>query len=232
MDMDIYRIIKSKPALRDLFRNAPKMILSQFTILELPAHKIIIKKGEPNRYIFISCSGRLRISNEFDNGRIYEFASVKDIGFSGLLEFFAEKEIASSMVETVSDTVLLRIRKDKFSHWLNRDNTAFRKVVAIFANQMYPSILTTGVVFAHSGIYCLAQYIERHMEKDIIKFGVSVLPNSRQELAENLGLSLRTIYRLVLEMKNRKFISVVKRKIYVNRNQFKRLVAFLEEYDI
>lgn len=232
MDLDIYRIIKSKPALRDLFRNAPETILRQFTILDLPSYKVIIKKGEPNKYIFISCSGKLRISNEFDNGRIYEFASVKNIGFSGLLEFFAGKEIASSTVETMADTVLMRIRKDKFSQWINEDNVAFRKVVEMFANQMYPSILTTGVVFAHSGIYSLAQYMERHLEKDILKFGVGILSESRQGLADNLGLSLRTIYRLVLEMKNKNFINVTKRKISVDRDQFERLVEFLEEYDL
>ncbi|NQT58306.1 MAG: Crp/Fnr family transcriptional regulator [Bacteroidetes bacterium] len=228
MKTEIEIIISSNPVLNTLFSHITEIVLRRFTIIELPPHSILIRKGEKNLFVYIKYEGKLRIINEFDNGRMYEFASVSEIGFSGLLEMFAQKEIASSTVETMEKSKFLRIRKEHFSYWLEQDSFAFRGIVRIFANQIYPSILENGVVFANTGSYSLGQYLERRLVGDIRQHGFGMLEETRQEIAQNLGVSLRTIYRLTGLFRDMGIISVIRRKITMDAQQLKHLREFLD----
>ena len=52
------------------------------------------------------------VRNEFENGFIYDFASIEPISYIGAMEVMANKNIYSSTLQTVTDSIILEM--DKF----------------------------------------------------------------------------------------------------------------------
>lgn len=225
--------MKSVPGFQPLFATIPKKFISQFEIAVIEPGNPIIVKGERNPYIYLLCSGKIRIINVFDNARLFSFATKDGPGFSGLLEFLSGEEFASSTVETASECLFLKMSKHIFQLWMDEDVQAFRFVVKAFAQQLYPSLNSVGALYVHPRFYLLVQHLVTNYANEAETRGEAIVSASRESLAEELGISLRTMYRLSGRLVEEGFASVRRKKIVVPKEGVRLMKAYLanESYE-
>ncbi len=234
MGNGIREIISAHPWLQDLTATMPKRFLASMEVISCPARTKIITKGTENPYIYILIQGNNRVINEFSNGRVFEFSTTSSQNtsgkaFSGLLEFFSGYSTAASTVETAGKSTYIRLRKSVLRQWLEEDPAAFRKIVRIFARQMYPTLNAQGKMVIYSGLYSLVNYLVLNYQESTFRTGSAIIPATREEISQELGISIRTMYRLCADLANRDMISVVKKKICISRRQMKDLITFLDD---
>jgi CRP-like cAMP-binding protein len=224
----IEQVINSTPWLKQYFVHIPRRFLAQMELITIAADKRIITKTEKNPYIYMMYNGVLRIINEFDNNRVFAFAFKDSPGFSGLLELLSGNELSSSTVMTAKESHFIRIRKPIFMQWMDEDIHAFRLVVKTFANQLYPTFFSMGSAHVYPKFHILVQFIVRNYGHEARKMGKVTIEATREELAENLGLSLRTVYRLCNRLVEEEFAHIAKKKITITSEEVELMHAYLE----
>lgn len=227
--MSIESFINNKPYLANLFMGMPAEIRMKCVVENFHAKTVIVKKDEEPKYIYIVYSGTLKIFNEFQNGRILEIAIVNDMDFVGLIEILASKEKIAATVETVTDCIALRISKKDFLKWMESDHYLALIVAKKMAKDFYNIAYSNGELLLNSAMYTIISFVIQLAKDDIDKGQIAFINKKRQQIADELGISLRTVHRNVKQLKQENLITIENAKIYINENQYKALIDKLKE---
>ena len=189
-DNSLYNEIGNKKV-KEFIRKIPKDIKENCTLRKIEKGKIVVLKEEEIKKIYIHCKGQMRVRNEFENGFIYDFASIDPISYIGVMEVMANKKMYSSTLETTTDSIILEIYKKDFINWINTDHKLTLDILHFISNKMYEQSIKTGEVLAYPAMGILINYlinIFENEDKDEV-----VLEKKREEIASILGFSVRTV---------------------------------------
>lgn len=226
--MTFEQIAKENIWLQPIIRNMPRRFYSRIEVCTYTDGKLLVQKGIENPYIFFLIYGQVKIQNEYFNGKVFSYAVKPAPGLVGLLEFFAEELVSTSTVRSIGETLLLRIKKPDFSSWVSNDFNAYQLCTKYFAKQMYPSIAKTGIMNAYSKKRTFVNYLVQQYEMDVKRQGEHRILQTREDLANSMGMSQRTIYRLVDELVNDGFLTISKGKLFIGRDQLRRMREYQE----
>lgn len=227
--MSIEDFINNKPYLANLFMGMPAEIRMKCVVQNFDAKTVMVKKDEEPKYIYIIYSGTLKIFNEFQNGRILETAIANDMDFVGLIEILASKDKIAATVETVTNCVALRISRKDFLKWLENDHYLAMIIARKMARDFYNIAYSNGELLLNSTMYTIVSSIIEWTKKDIEEGKVAFINKKRQQIADELGISLRTVHRNIKKLKQQGLITIDLAKIYVNSDQYKALIDKLDE---
>lgn len=212
-----------------LLMKMPANIRRDCVKLKLPPKTILVKKDEEPKYVYILCSGKLRIYNEFENGKILETAKVKDMDFIGVIEVLSGKEKIAATVETEIECVALRLHNEDFIKWMNMDHEFAIIILRKMAGHFYDVTYSKGKLLLNSTMYTIVSYIIDNIKDQLKEAEISIISKKRQEIADELGISLRTVQRNVKKLRDSELINIKTGKIHVSKNQYKLLKNKLNE---
>lgn len=225
-DSLFYDYIENQKA-KEFIDKIPNKIKSKCKIKRIEQGKIIVLRGNQIKSVFISCQGRMQVSNEFENGFVYSFSSVEPIGYIGLMEMMANKRKYTSTLKASTECIILEIPKEDFKKWLNSDHQLTLEILKFISNIMYEQSLKTGEVLAYPSICILISYLISVFES---KDGDTVfLEKNREEIGSILGFSIRTINRNLKELKEENLIYVSRKGVSITSEQFIKLSDKLDK---
>lgn len=216
----LFRLIINKKAL-EFIERIPKEIKSKCKLIEIERDKIVTLKENNIEKIHINLQGTMRVRNEFENGFIYDFASIEEIAFIGAMEIMADKDIYSSTLRTTSKCILLELEKNDFISWINDNQKLTLEVLSFVSRSMYEQSLKVGEVLAYPAICNLTSYLIHIYESE--NDNEVILKKSREEIGSILGLSVRTINRNLKKLKEEDLISVNRKYISISKEQYNKL---------
>ncbi|MGD6729709.1 MAG: Crp/Fnr family transcriptional regulator [Pleomorphochaeta sp.] len=223
--MTIEQIIKNTPQLNQLMENIPLSIMNRMFYKIYKANTIIFYKGDSLSYIYLLFNGEVQISNIFKDGCVFEIHRNNQISFIGEQTILAGNDIASVTVTALKDSEFILIRKSDFLKWLELDHQFTLFLLRSLAKRNYENSKELGSKGYYSKQYLLEKYLCTQFEKN--DCALVVIDKTRQELADCIGTSLRSLERGISELKKDGNISVVKRKITINQLQYNRMVKKL-----
>lgn len=214
--MDI-NLIKNKSSI-DFLSTIPNYIKEESKLKVIEKGKMVVLKERRIDYIYIHFEGKMRVRNEFENGFIYDFATIKPISYIGVMEVMANKERYTSTLESITECIILEIPKNLFIKWINKDHDLSLKVLSFVSMSMYEQSLKIGEGLAYPAKiilidYLLNRYKSERKEKVIIE-------NTREEIASTLGFSVRTINRNLKVLKDKSLLTVTRKNIVINKEQY------------
>lgn len=221
----IFNLIKDKNAL-DFLNEIPDYINDKYKIVTFEKLETVTFKGDSIKKIYISLEGKMQVKNEFENGFIYSFAEVESISYIGAMEIMANEYEYSATLQTTTTCTMIEIEVDDFINWINKDHELALRVLRFVSKDMYKQSLKKGEGFAYPAIYSLISYFTSVYENE----GESTvnLKKSREEIGSKLGFSIRTINRNIKLLKEENLISVNRKTISINEEQFNKLIYKLE----
>jgi CRP/FNR family cyclic AMP-dependent transcriptional regulator len=226
--MSIENFINNKPYLANLFMGMPADIRIRCVEESFKARTVMVKKDEEPKYVYIIYSGTLKIFNEFQNGRILETAIVNDMDFVGLIEILASKQKIAATVETVTECVTVKISKKDFLKWMEKDHYLSIIVAKKMAKDFYSIAYSNGELLLNSTMYTFISFIIQWAKEQIGEGKEAFINKKRQQIADELGISLRTVQRNIKKLKQEELITVKNAKVYVNKKQYNLLINKLE----
>ncbi|PAB57715.1 Crp/Fnr family transcriptional regulator [Anaeromicrobium sediminis] len=227
--MFIEDFINNENDLSNLLMGMPDEIRKKCVVQKFGPKAVLVKKDQEPEFVYIIYLGTLRIFNEFKNGKILQTAKLKDMNFVGALEVLSSKDKIAASVETVTECTALRIPKEDFLDWIEKDHYLAIMVGKKIANDFYNTAYSNGRLLLNSTMYTLVSFIIEALKDDIEEGKVAFISKKRQEIADELGISLRTVQRNIRKLKDTGLITIDTGKIHVDSNQYKRLIDRLNE---
>lgn len=222
---ELCKLIKNKDSIKFL-NDIPDYINEKYKIITFEKSETVTLKGDSIKKIYISLEGTMQVKNEFENGFIYSFAEVESISYIGAMEIMANEYEYSATLQTTTRCIMIEIQVDDFIKWINKDHDLTLKVLRFVSKDMHKQSLKKGEGFAYPAIYSLISYLTSIYEDE--GEATLYLKKSREEIGSKLGFSIRTINRNIKLLKEENLISVNRKTISINEDQFNKLIYKLD----
>lgn len=219
--MTLDEVLKKVPALQDYLRYMPEEYKNRMTIKVHPPGYIIHQKDSLLDYFGIVASGEHRVINEFENGNIFMIEKNEPIDFIGEVTILAGMPKTSVTIETISESIILYISRADFEAWIAQDIHFLRLVSAKVALKLYRSSYNRGAKLFYPPQFLLLDYLISYVEPliDNTKEPYITVKKTRNDLYEEIGISVKTLNRTISKLKEEGLINIYKGKITMTSQQ-------------
>lgn len=222
--MNLEELIEKYPEVQTYFQYMPEELRSRYVIRTYPPGQIIHQKDYALDYFGIVCHGDHRVINEFENGNIFMIEKNEAIDFIGEVTILAGKEKTSVTIETLTECVVFIISRADFEMWIAKDIHFLRLITQKVAYKLYRSSYNRGAKLFYPSNFLLMDYLLKYaQEYGIKKNGEFTLKKTREEIREELGMTVKTINRTISKLKESGYIDTKKGKITINLEQYKQM---------
>ena len=177
----------------------------------------IVRKGEEARHVYLITRGTIRVSNEFASGQRFTFGTLDVPDLIGDLEVLAGQELYSASTEVSTQCEVIAMRSETFLQWMRIDNDFALAVAQLLAAKMYPTSNEAGRVKFLPSLNRLQTYLLKRLGD--IDTDLFILHTSRQQIADDIGTSVKTVNRGVVKLKDEGLITLLHGKITMNKAQ-------------
>ncbi len=219
--MTLEELLGKYPAAAPYFAHMPKELHERYTIRTFPPGYIIHQKDYPLDYFGIIVHGDHRVINEFENGDVFMIEKNEAVDFIGEVAILAGMEKTSVTIETLNECVAFMISRKDFEMWIERDIHFLRLLAKEVAFKLYRSSYNRGAKLFYSPTYLLLDYFVKSAREDgIEKKENFTLRRTREEIREELGMTVKTINRTIAKLKEQGQIGVSAGKVTLSLAQY------------
>ncbi|MBS1645880.1 MAG: Crp/Fnr family transcriptional regulator [Bacteroidetes bacterium] len=177
-----------------------------------PKGEFVFREGEHAHFFYQIISGRVKVFNTNYDGKEFtqaEFVNGESFGEPPL--FINETYPTTAM--TVEDTVILKIKKEKFIELLDEYPSLQKKTIALFAKRIYNKSVTAREVINSTPEARILAFLHAYKKKHANENQEVKISYTRQEIANFTGLRVETVIRTLNKMKQKNKIKIVDRKV-------------------
>lgn len=233
--MTLEELEKEVPELSDYTRTMPPEIRQHVLIKKHPPGGLIHQKDCELQFFGIVAMGENRVINEFENGKVYMIETNHAIDFVGEVTLLAKKERTSVTIEAVTENTVVYIPRKDAEKWIAADEHILRKMAEHTAFKLYRSSYNNGLKLFYPPSYLLADYLVKLYEQklpDVVtlkpgQFKPFILQKTRERLAEELGMNIKTLDRTIRNMNKENYFDLIKGKITLQFEQYLKLKNYL-----
>lgn len=229
--MIIDKLLGISPKVNSILSGAPETIKNQCTVEKFSAESIIQRKDYGITSFFIICQGEVRVVNEFECGNLYVIEENKAIDFIGDVAALAGLKKASATTQAITDCLTIKLPLSSFYEWIKVDNSFLLMVSQRVATKLYNSSYTKGMELyypaTHLILNLIITYINTMKNPKRNKSSIYV-KLTRQQIAETLGVTVRTVNRAIKRLKDDNLIFTSRGQIQINNNQYRQLIEAFE----
>lgn len=213
----------------DIIQMFPYSLFEDLDLVSIEKGKNIFNKGDGVSRIYIVCTGKFRIINEFIDGTIHNYAYVYPNDIVGALEVVAGKKYYAATVQAVENASFYVMDSGKFLEAYENNHELTLYVGKMLSNMFYNTSYYYGNILKNSPMVSIAMYITNIAGELINADKAGEISVTRQYMADELGLSLRTIYRNIKKLKDKGLISVNNSIITIGKTQYSKLLQYIEK---
>lgn len=216
--------------LRELMRGIPQEILARCQIKRVGPGVEILRKHEQMKAVYILCQGECDVLTAFKGGQMYVFGKAglkKGVQLIGEQEVLAEIDESQATVRTVTDCRFVLLTQADFWAWIQQDSHAAIILLKHLAKRLNAATREAGIQLYYPNIYQLKKYLIKRYETAGAKH--LRIKAKRQQIADELGISLRSVERGVRELKDQGLIRIVKGKIEMDQSEYEKIRNALDE---
>lgn len=229
--MRFSELTELQPKLLAFAQSIPEELDGQFRLQTFPPHTIIHQKDWCLERIGILLQGTFRVINELENGNVFMIETNHAVSFIGEVTLLAGAATTSVTIETVTDCLVAFLSVDTFDQWLKRDIDLLRHVCEHIAKKLYGSSYNRGERLFYSAKYVLLKYITQQIaSQGILGKEQVVLPKTRQQISEEVGMTVKTINRTVQHFQEEGIITNHRGKISMSTQQYTAACKKLKVY--
>ena len=229
--MRFAQLLELSPGLGDFTTQIPEALDGQFQLKTYAAHSLIHQKDSPLERIGILLRGSFRVVNEFENGNVFMIELNEPVSFIGEVTLLAGAATTSVTIETVTDCLVATVPVETFDQWLRRDIRLLRAVSQHVAAKLYCSSYNRGERLFHSAKYVLLKYLARQAEEQNVRAaGQAVIQKTRQQISEEVGLTVKTINRTLTQFAKDGLLSIRRGKAVLSAEQYRLAQRELRVY--
>lgn len=227
--MDIQAILKQYPAADALFRFCEDADIEQCRIQKLRAGNMLAHKYEPIEACHFIVSGECSAYNEFENGRHYMVSHFGHGMMIGEMELVAGLTHYLHSVHIEKKGWAIAIPAAIHAKWMNIHHTFARSAAERLAVMLCAQSWTSGEAKIFRADERVARFLMRACHAADESQTDLILSDTREQLSDKLGMSVRTLNRTLAAFSQRGWIQIKKGKITLDAAHYARLAAAWSE---
>ncbi len=212
--------------LMKLFERAPVNLLEAIEVRHVPNGEIFIEENEKVSNVYFLLSGHAKALERRILGTEYNYMEFSPITLLGSMEILLGSDTYQATLIALSPCVFLTMRAQAFRNWIESDPNA----LLMESKNLVRCLLEQG---KKERVFLFLQGQDRLFKLFIDEYAhennpVYEIKKTRQQLSDCSGLSVRTVNRALKSMKDEGYISIVDHRIFVSREQYKKMSDRLE----
>lgn len=212
----------------EYFKGAPLWLLEAFQIEELPKDTVFIREGEPADTIFFIGRGIIEATDYRVYGTPYNYMQFDRVYAFGGMEFIMDLPIYKTTLRTITKCTIIRLPRAKFEKWMYSDIQALKHEAKLVGEYLLKEGRNNRLFLFLQGADRLALlFVERYERYG--RNGLLRVKESRQSLADETGLCLKSVSRGVKKFEDEDLITKEGNRILINQSQYERLREMISE---
>lgn len=230
--MEIFKKLplEQQAYLETIFQNCTEEVRYYMRLMEIGAEQTLLSAGDKCSNIYIILSGKVTGIEWPMYGRAYPFKDYGPGDFFGEIECFAGLSNYRISVVTITKCEVLVIPSIFYMEWLQTDVDAL-----YLRTQENMKRLITQTADARRYLFIearerLMMYLIRKYTQKMPAGKILVLKSSRDQMADEIGISIRTLNRSIKKLEQDGLIWIQKGKVTVTEKGFLHMQKNLDDY--
>lgn len=210
---------RQRAHLENYFMSAPVWLMDSFKIVEMKKDFTFVRENTPVDMIYIIGKGMIKLMDYRIYGIVYDYMRFEEIYAMGGMEVIMDLDTYSTTLQTVTPCTMITIPKAKFEKWLKTDIKALKQEAkAVGEYLLQQGRMSRVLMFLQGSDRLCILFIQRYEQHG--RGRNYHIQGTRQELAEQTGLCVKTINRSVKKLEEELLISRRGNKIFMNEEQY------------
>ena len=116
--------------------------------------------------------------------------------------------------EATSNTTVIRLPKENFLTLLDEYPKLKNKMLLLLANRVYSKSVVTKIIINSSPETRVLSFLNYYKLKYGLQENKNLIPLTRQQIADHIGLRVETVIRVLLRLKAKGKVEIRNRKLY------------------
>lgn len=230
--MDIFKEmpLKTRTYMEMLFQNCTEEVKYYMRTMDVKDHKTLIEAGEKCSHIYIILSGKVSGIEWPMKGRPYYFKDYGPGDFFGEIEYFADLNNYRISVVTITPCRVLLIPAVVYMEWLKNDVEALYSRTKVNMRRLISQTADARKYLFIEGRERLMMHLMRKYEQIQPHRKVLEIRQSRDQLSEEIGFSIKTLNRNITKLKEAGLIQMEKGKIVVTEDGYLKMKQHIGDY--
>lgn len=232
IDKIIYEIdklpLEIKQYFEHFFQVSAHTFLKKCKIVTIKADDRFISAGEEAKEVWICISGSVKAMEEFKSGAIYVYTEFPAPGIYGEMEALADIPLYRSSLVAVTDCVFIVGPIKEYIGWIQKDINALYERTQDLSRRLMEEGRSNRAYLLLDGMerikVYLIDYYTYYKDNE-----VCVLRNTRQQISDETGYSVKTINRVIKKLTEQGFLSIERQRITITKSQYKRILESIDE---
>lgn len=212
----------------DYFRTAPLWLMDAFQVEEVDKDVILVNEGDPADMIFFVGQGIIEGIDFRAYGTPYDYMQFHKVYAMGGMEFIMNLKTYKTTLRTVTKCIIVKLPRATFEKWLYSDIEAMKKEASLVCEYLLEEVRNNRLFLFLQGSDRLAMLLVNRYEQHN-KNGILTINTTRQNLADETGLCLKSISRGVKKFAESGIITKENKRITINREQYEQLRDIVSE---
>lgn len=175
---------------------------------------IIFSEDDLALFYFQILEGSVRMYNLSDQGK--EFTQ----GFYSNGDSFGEpalfiNEVYPTTAIASNDCIIIKLSKEKLMNILEDYPSIKLSFLELMARRTFNKTVAINQIISHKSEHRIKFFLKNYKKQNQLCYSEkSLIPHTRQEIADSTGLCVETVIRTLSEMNKLNEVMIVKRKIY------------------
>ena len=212
----------------EYFRTAPLWILDSLQVEKLPPGTIFVRENEPANMVYFVGTGIVKATDYRVSGVAYDFMKPSNMIAFGGMEVIMEIPDYQTTLQTETECTIVKVPRAKFERWIYSDVEAFRLEVKLTSYSLLDEVRRNRLYLFLQGTdrisLLLVDLYEKHGKNGLLR-----LKESRQSIADETGICLKSVSRAVKKLTQDGLITKDGNQILVNERQYKQLKQIVNE---
>lgn len=219
---------KRREELEEYFNSAPVWLMDSFKVVNYKKGETLLHENEVVDRVYIIGTGTVKGVDYRIYGTTYDFIRFEGVYSLGGMEIIMDIDTYRTTLVAATDCTVIVIPKREFEHWLNTDINILKKE----AKAMGDYLLTEG---RNERAFLFLQGADRlcMMFSDLYanraKSDIYEIKSTRQELAEQSGLCVKTVNRAVKKFQEEGLVGRRGNRITISKEQCEKMKDIVAE---
>lgn len=219
---EVLEILEKEQKIYQILKECPYEILRELKVKKYPKNSFHLRQGTIYDTFYIIVDGQVDIFVESEQGKKFYISTYKKGNFLGELELFERRPYMSS-AKGKGTVTTLELKREHYLRWLEKDNHFSRYILRMLCSGTYVSMQKMG----GNTLYTLKQRICTFLIENTDERGKLFGELNTELLGENMGVTKRSVNRVLKELKDRDIIEINNSKLSV-----KNYELLLKEKDV
>lgn len=198
--------------------------------LNYKAGSVIVLGGDFPSDVYFIKEGMGVGKRNYEDGNEYVYFQVDQTnGNLGLLEVLARKEMYISTVTCLTDVVVIKVPSYLLYKEIMENQELLRRCTVLLAEDLYRTSGNEGLLYRFQGVDRVRHYLIKYYEEHGSNDSAVEVQKQYQDIAFELGISVRTVGRSIKKLKESGEIISHNRSVFIGADHYRKLVDQLNQ---